>query len=154
MKQTSIVAYTELRESGELGRQHLRAVEALKAGDKTANEVAAWVDDKYGATTHRHNYNARCSELRDDWGMVKEVGSRPCTITGVTATVFHLIEGAVPVRIERPENLSTKQKLKRALELLEAADKALLLINADPPLSKMIAEEWASLQPTTKKLQN
>lgn len=82
MKETSLIAYHRLRDSGKLSERQIQVLTELTYnGPMTGQEVARKVPSGW----------KRLSEL-ERLGAIKEIARRQCTVTGELAGVWAIIE--------------------------------------------------------------
>jgi hypothetical protein len=136
VRHTSGAAWQYLKDNDVLGQRHWEVYDALhKHGPLTANECHRF-SPSYGNPDHRHNYNARCGELRD-FGFIREVGVRICNATGRKAIVWETTDKTLTkdqlkdlkklLKEQRAQKKKTKlqqaqEDLKAAKELLKEAN--------------------------------
>jgi hypothetical protein len=93
VRETSIAAYNAIKDNGLLSGRRFEVYEFLfQHGPCTGNELLA----KMKLEIDRFNGNApnvvtRLGELRD-FGVVRELGTRKCNITGMTVTVWDVTD--------------------------------------------------------------
>lgn len=92
--QTSLNAYQELQQSGTLTSRQEKVHEWMeKYGPCTTRELHKKVvlyEDEPAAAVEGPNYvQPRVTELKE-YGTIREVGSRECSVTGITATVLNV----------------------------------------------------------------
>tara|TARA_R110002049_G_scaffold231127_2_gene403420 strand:+ start:17841 stop:18266 length:426 start_codon:yes stop_codon:yes gene_type:complete len=104
MRQTSIQCYHQIKREGLLSKRRIQVLESLLAiGQCTAGELERHINS---------NYNVRggwkqLSILREQ-GVVQELGTRPCTITGRNVIEWDMT-GNLPVKpkkTKKPSNLN------------------------------------------------
>ena len=111
-RQTSIDAYYKVKESGLLSTLRLKVYKIVcEHGPMTAGEMRDYTDKDI---PHSGVYTTRLSELQR-WGVIKEVGKRPCKTTGFTAIVWD-ITGDMPVKPQK--KLSRKERKELVMEKL------------------------------------
>lgn len=118
MRQTSIDAWEDIKASGVLGLEQLRAYECLfRHGPLTGREI----DDRLGVDMHK-----RLSEL-ERLGVVKCNGKRECRVTGRQVHEWDVTPYRATRIAKRAARTGTKNKstTKALLELLKEACKAL-----------------------------
>lgn len=83
IRETSVLAYQDLKDSGKLGESQQRVFETLcKYPDATANEITAIIlaDDGFSYTTN--NIRSRFAELRNLGLVFNPPGKRTCMVNG------------------------------------------------------------------------
>lgn len=114
VRATSLEAYETIRDNGMLAASQFAAYEAVHLhGPMTANEIGEAIRQDKGWIAHRHNYNARCGELRDK-GVFMELEERECRVTTSRAIVWAIVPNALPLVVPR--------KVKRASVPLDAEE--------------------------------
>jgi hypothetical protein len=109
-RQTSIDCYNQIKTEGLIQKQQLAIYSALfKLGKpSTAREV-------YASMNVLKQESTRFSELRK-LGIIYEVGSRKCGITGRNAIEWDLTD-RLPIKTKRADN-TKKQRVKNAINAL------------------------------------
>jgi uncharacterized protein YceH (UPF0502 family) len=117
MRETSIEAYRTIKDNGLLSKARFDAYETVFLhGPMTANEIGAFIQRTKGHIAFRHNYVARCGELRD-MGVFQEVAERRCNVSGFQAIVWEVTD-RLPQGL--PKTVSKTAKLKARVKELEA----------------------------------
>jgi hypothetical protein len=97
IRQTSIEVFHQMEE--KLSERRWEAYKILfEYGPMTSNEIFEHAR-LHGNPNYRHNTNARMTELRD-LGVVKEVGKRPCGVTGHVVIEWD-VTGELPKQEEK-----------------------------------------------------
>ncbi len=106
IRETSIISYNTIRDSGLLSKRRWEVYDVLyHHGPATGAELAMFYRKKYGASSPSNpNTLTRLGELRD-MGVVTELGSRICSVTGQTVINWD-------VTSKLPKALATKTKVK------------------------------------------
>lgn len=98
VRETSIEAYRQLTESGELTRKEGEAAQWLSEfGPCTVNELFRRVGLR--CTTVQSNLNSTVHRLREI-GVARELPKRPCAITGKMAYVYE-VTGQRPAKSQK-----------------------------------------------------
>lgn len=102
-RQTSIEAYTTIRDSGLLSQRRWEIYDIVfRFGPMTANEAFAKLyKDNLGPHNAASNSAARFSELRDR-GVIYEVQTRICKITGMTVIEWDVTD-RLPLKLDKPK---------------------------------------------------
>lgn len=103
MRQTSIDCYHQIKREGLLSERRLQVLEAMIAKSPcTAGELERYMNSKFNV---RGGWK-QLSILRDQ-GVVKELGTRPCSITGRNVIEWDMT-GNLPVKPKKkkPSNLN------------------------------------------------
>ena len=112
-RQTSIDCYTQIKQEGLLSKMRFKVYEGiLKNAPCTSAEVLSTLLSKNSAIT---SSRARFTELRE-LGVIYEVQTRKCTITGRTSIEWDLTD-RLPVNIKKI-NKSKKHRVNDALKSL------------------------------------
>lgn len=102
-RRTSIEIYHKIESNGLLSKKRWEIYRILfKHGPLTSNEVFQFSDAK--GFDHRHNTNARMSELRT-MGVAEEVGEKICTVTGVNVLLWDVTD-------KLPRKIMKSKKIK------------------------------------------
>lgn len=97
MRHTSIDAYNHIKDCGLLSRTRWLVYETLfQKGPCTARELDKWLATPGDTKT---SYHKRLSEL-ERMGVVQTVGERPCSMTGVNATLWDVTD-RLPIKYEK-----------------------------------------------------
>lgn len=93
MRQTSIEAFNAIRDNGLLTGLQFEIYEILfQHGPMTAGEAAQVYRSRHAHTNRQRNEIAkRVSDLRA-FGVVREIGSRPCRATGMRVLVWDVTD--------------------------------------------------------------
>lgn len=119
-RETSIAAYTEMRESGVLGGIRLNVVKILSQyGPLTQAEVSERTGNKI-----QRSVTPRFAELKK-MGVIEEVGEKICPISGAETYIWDLTgrQPKVPTKREKIEEAIARceEKLVKLREELEEA---------------------------------
>jgi len=110
-RETSIEAYHKVKETGLLSTLRLAVFKILcEHGPMTAGEMRKFG----GAGMNSGVYGTRLSELQR-MGVVKEVETRPCNVTGHRAIVWDITH-EMPVKLEK--KLSRKERKQVVMDLI------------------------------------
>lgn len=124
VRQTSIQAFREIRDSGVLSRQRWRVYRTLyRCGPATASEV--YFKMNLGQTLQA-SIPSRLNELHK-MGCVDEITKRKCSYTGKTCIVWD-VNGKLPIPYKSPptktqiikELRKKNRKLKRIIKKLQS----------------------------------
>lgn len=97
-RETSREAYKYVVETGKVAKRHRQIYKALyHHGAMSAGETFEFLNRNYGLRFDS-NTHARFSEL-ENMGYIREVGKRPCRITGRTVTIWDVTAKAGPVEV-------------------------------------------------------
>lgn len=112
-RQTSVEAYSTIKESGLLGKRQLEVYEIVyQNGPMTASEAFELLKQKSDLSLRfDSNTHARFTECRD-MGLLSEVGERKCKITG-----RNVIEWDVTANLPQP--VSERDQLLRRIQFYE-----------------------------------
>jgi len=93
-RRTSINAYNKIKTGGLLSRMRMTVLDAIyRSAPCTSGEAFA---SMMTSSNQLSQSRARFTELRE-WGVIEEVGERPCKISGHNAIVWDLT-GELPVK--------------------------------------------------------
>lgn len=113
VRQTSVDVYRSMRDEGLLTESRLKIYGFLfEHGPCTANEL--FQKTKGFNTITQANFHARLGELRD-CGVVDELGTKKCTVTGNTVIVWDC-NNKLPVKINKRE--TNADRVRRLNKLL------------------------------------
>lgn len=102
VRETSIDAYNEIKANGLLSEKRFQVYEILvDHGPLTGAEVSQRIRQKHGRSTVSETVRNRLTELRD-LGVVREVGQKPCPITGRTVIVWDVTKN-LPEQTKKPD---------------------------------------------------
>lgn len=100
VRKTSVEAYKTVMESGYVGKRQREVYAALfDHGPCTAGELFDHL--KMTRNPSHSNVGTRLGELRDDFGVVTELGKRECTKSGVTAIIWDVTSKHPTKKIRR-----------------------------------------------------
>lgn len=121
IRETSVEAYNTIRDKGMLSKRRWEAYDGLyKYGPCTGNELLRKIinqENGYHAVRTQTNIITRLSELRD-MGCVKELGDTTCSVTKMKVILWDVTNN-LPKKLTREIKETTKNKLKRAIEVIE-----------------------------------
>ena len=106
-RQTSIDCYHQIKAEGLLSKMRMMYFEAVYENSPCTGAEAFDAIERAGKLTKKSSRleRTRFTELRD-MGVIKEVGTRPCKISGRNALVFDLTDN-LPTKLEP---VSTKKQ--------------------------------------------
>lgn len=111
-KPTSLAAYEQIKASGLLSESRFKVYDALtQHGPMTGTELDNALENP---SAHK-----RLSEL-EERGVVKAMRVRRCTVTGLEAAEWHVVEDALPVEPEGIVGPIPKLSVKDMAEALQA----------------------------------
>jgi len=109
VRDTSIQAYHEIKESGLLSERRFQVYQILyKYGPITSGQLVE-IAKKHKKLCHTSAFQGRLSELRD-MGVVQEVKKDKCPITGRNV-IFWDVNSKLPMKLQKPE--TKDQKIRR-----------------------------------------
>lgn len=115
MRQTSLEAYTYIKDTGVLSSRRFQIYEILFThGPLTSNEIFQRLDGT--SEINNPNVHSRLNELRE-YGCVYEVGTKICTVTEMTVILWDVTD-------KLPKKLSKREQLEKSKSnLIERLDK-------------------------------
>lgn len=112
IRQTSVIAYNEIKDSGLLGKRQKHAYDVLyKKGPLTGNELSTYMN--------MPGQWKRCSELKKR-GLAIEVGKRKCSITGKLALLWDVTNNLPTKYNPKKTKDSIIKELQETIRILEA----------------------------------
>lgn len=111
-RSTSTQVYKDLVTSGTLSRARAKVYDWLyRHGPATCNEVAVGIGERRHGST-----SGRLTELRD-LGVVKEDGTRVCTVSGKDIILWDVTHTGITGEVQRRES-STRMACREVLSII------------------------------------
>jgi len=146
VRRTSIEAYRRIKKEGLLTKAGFTVYDRLCRATRfdgepiTAGELKQFVRNVYGLT-HVDGYHKRLSELRDDYGVVREGAARKCRATGFKATTW-ISNGSLPVESKKLASMPPKADLRAAAAQFKHWRNRAILNNEPVPDAVDVTIAW------------